>query len=373
MKIKKILTVISVVLSGTAFPQGEYIPNMYNGILANLYLNHQPYAKGEALGRGLVANYEGSFGSYYNPALTSLNKGFNTDISYTESDKTKPSMTYLGVSYSNEKLGSIGVSGFYYSKPDIKRRPRISEYNITSYYDVLYTVNYSREVFKDFYAGVNLGVYHYSGYTYFDMEYPEYFFLRDGITLDLGLLKRFNFNVLNTKHLVQIGAAAYNVTDSKIDFEYDAKESLPVIVRAGASHRLILPQSSLNNSTDFLSVFSHFEYEKVINSYLNEVFKIGEEVTIKDLFSLRLGYFRSKINNGYSYSFPGFTYTVDDDIQEEFTFGLGVKLPLDKWLKLNNGCSLKIDYSSNGYQKYERFEKYTYTYSALGVSLNYIP
>ena len=367
MKIVRVIILLLIAVN--AYSQTERVHNIYTGILSDLYLNHQPYAKSEAMGRGLVANYEGSFGSYYNPALTSLNKGITTDISYTESDRTKPSISYLGVSYSNEKLGSVGVSAYYFSKPTVSSYYS-EEHKISSYYDAAYAVNYSREIVKDLYAGVNFGVFHYSHLVYY-FTGDSYYALDDGVTLDLGLLKKFNIKSANLDQSFQLGAALYNITNSKVSFaRFNEKESLPVTFRIGGSHKLNIRNLDNINPVNILSAFTHLEYEKVFNSELNEVFKIGEEFTIAEIFFLRFGFYYSKIEKGYRYG----AYTYPDIYQEEFTFGAGVNVPVSKILKFKKSLNLKIDYARNNPSTPYRFENETYEkYYTLGLSINYIP
>jgi len=221
---------------------------------------------------------------------------------------------------------------------------------------------------------MNFGVYHFS-ILYYDMMNYSYYGIRDGVSLDIGILKNFDFNLFNKRNSIKLGVAGYNVTNSKLSSEYSEyySEPLPVIIRAGVSHRIIFPDKSPDERKDYFSIFTHLEYEKVVNSKLNEVFKIGSEIAWNDIIFFRLGYFNSKIIDGFSVQLGNSVYNEPSVYQSEFTVGGGLKLPVDKWLKFKNECSLKLDYTPISHKNYERFEKYPYRYKNLSISLNYIP
>jgi hypothetical protein len=154
------------------------------------------------MGRGLVANSEGNFGAYYNPALTSLTNGLKINFSSTRGNKYNSRLNYYEASYTNEKWGSFGIGAYY-----INKNPP-SEYGYNrigkgTYYDAAYTINYSKEVVKDFYAGVNLGIFHYSRYVESMIGFDDVYY-DDGAKLDLGLLKKFEIETKFNTHIFQI-------------------------------------------------------------------------------------------------------------------------------------------------------------------------
>lgn len=347
--------------------------NIYEGILANLYVNHQPSAKGEAMGRGLVANSDGSYGSYYNPALTSLSKCLSFDYSYSQSDGVKPSLNYYGVSYSNEKIGSFGLSAYYFSKP-LEDNYGFKEQRKHSYYDAIFTLNYSREVVKDFYAGVNLGVFHY--YNYYHWAYAMLpggnFFIDDGVTLDLGLLKKFTLKSSANEQTFQLAASITNFTNSKVISDEDNsinKEALPVTFRIGASHQLKIPNGIQSGFPYPLQIFTHIEYDKMVNSEFHGTFRIGEELSVWEILYLRVGYFYSSVHDGYK------------ENESELTYGAGLNIPLSRLLKTKKNFDIKIDYVKTDIDKYSRYNYNSSiyynadygTFYKLGLSLNYIP
>ena len=150
MKIRAGLFLILILgLPNSSFPQETYDNNFYEGIFSNIYLNHHPNIRAEAMGRGLSASDNGDYAPLYNPALSSLTKGVKVNYSYSQQESEKPSLNYYEASYSNQKMGSIGLSAYYYSKSPLSGW-FIEMQNHKSYYDALYTINYAREVSKDF-------------------------------------------------------------------------------------------------------------------------------------------------------------------------------------------------------------------------------
>lgn len=369
----KTIWLILFILSTCISYSQETLPEIkYYGTLAPLYINHSPSAKAEAMGKGLVANNNGDYGSYYNPALTSLSEGLNTNFSYIEVGGIKPSLSYYGASYSGKKLGSIGVTAYYFTKPQNRLYAYDEKYK-GGYYDAIYTVNYSREIVKDFYAGVNLGIFHYSNYFYSfsDFDTPV---IDDGATLDLGLLKKFELPTVATKQTIRLGTALYNITGSKVTNGYESeiyKDPLPVIFRFGISHEIALTNI---REVEF-SFFSHAEYENMLNSKYDIVYKLGEEFSINNIFHFRVGYYYSEVTDEYY-------YTGVSGYQSEFTGGIGLSLPINKILKMKNPLILKIDFSSIAPPDERKYFFYNiaggdntenHNFKTIGLSINYIP
>lgn len=370
---KTIWLFLLIISSNICYSQNVRDANIYEGILANLYVNHQPSEKGEAMGRGLVANSDGDYGSYYNPALTSLSKGLNFDYSYSQSDGVKPSLNYYGVSYSNKKIGSFGLSAYYFSKP-LEEDYGFAAQRKHSYYDAIFTVNYSREVIQDFYAGVNLGVFHYYNYYHWAVAIMPggNFFIDDGVTLDFGLLKKITVKTSDNEQIFQLAASITNFTNSKVISDEDNfinKEALPVTFRIGASHQLKIPNGIHLGVPYPLKIFTHIEYEKMVNSEFHGTFRIGEELSVWEILYMRVGYFYSSVHDGYRES------------ESELTYGAGLSIPLSRLLKMKNEFDIKIDYVRTDIDKYARYyysgsayyiDDYGIFYT-LGLSLNYIP
>lgn len=344
--------------------------NMYYGFLSDLYVNHLPDSKAAAMGGGLVANSDGNFGAYYNPALTSLSNGikFNCSVAST-GEKRDSRLVYYEASYTDKKFGSFGIGAYYINKTP----PSSYGYNLIgkgTYYDAAYTINYSREFFKDFYAGVNLGIYHYSQYYVSWFDFDEVYY-GDGVKLDIGLLKKFEIKNTSDKQIFEIGTAFYNVTNSKMSrefYDYIYKSPLPSIFRLGGSYQVKIKDGYSKDESYFVQFLTHIEFEKIVNSSFAPIYKFGEEITVKDIFSLRAGYFQYKYRNLYM--------SEDFEPKSELTVGVGLSLPFDKFFGLKNKLSLKVDYNLKEFSNLYPFELNSYDYSigkysTWAFSLNY--
>ena len=364
--------ILILILTATLPAQSTaFDPDKYHGTMSELYLNRQPSAKSEAMGRGLVANTENDFGSYYNPALTSLGTGITVNTSFSSpyylAGKSK--FNYFGASYSNKKLGGFAFSRYFWTfGEDI---PVYNEQGVQiSTGDVnysLYTLNYSREIIKDLSAGLNIAMV--------QMHFPP-----EGsgasastgtaYTLDLGVLKKFEIisaSNKNLNHSVNIGSSIYNLTSTKISVADDAqKEALPVLFRIGTSYNLKLKGSGIIPNSNILELLTHIEYQNVLNSDYDKMFKIGQEVTVAEIISLRCGYFSQKLDN---FGYP----SANADKQSQFTYGAGVKIPLGLIFKSKTPISLTVDYVNLEQPTFLAYDYKWENFSTVSVNLKFAP
>jgi len=86
----------------------------YNGFLEELYVARQPSPRAEAMGRGLAADVQNDFGSFYNPALTSNEDGLKLNTSFSNKYYGNDSafFNYFGASYKLRNVGTFGLSKY---------------------------------------------------------------------------------------------------------------------------------------------------------------------------------------------------------------------------------------------------------------------
>lgn len=371
MKIRAILFLILIFgLPHSSFSQETYGNNFYEGIFSNIYLNHHPNIRAEAMGRGLSSSDNGDYAPLYNPALSSLTKGVKVNYSYSQQESEKPSLNYYEASYSNQKIGSIGLSAYYYSKNPLSGW-FIEMQNHKSYYDALYTINYAREVSKDFFAGVNFNVFHYS-HIYESWIGSDYLIFEDGFSFDAGVLKKFELSKEQGTQIAEVSAAFYNFTNSKYthdSYGYTYKSPLPSILRIGGSYLFKADTETLNGKFYPVTSFTHIEFEKVVNSNLGIFVKVGQEITLHEVLSLRAGmFFINRKDND--------VYAVSDFNSSQFYWGGGINFPFHKFFNLKKDFTLKIDYAKTDFSGYINpygYREYYSTgiYNSLGLSLNY--
>lgn len=316
---KKILICILLLVSfSTSFAQ----INPYNPFY--IYYGRQPSAKSEAMGRGLVANVNNDFGAFYNPASTGLSEGLTAFASYSDKyyGDNNASYNYESVNYNFEKIGSFGLSRYYTGSGIGKIGKDNLNYN-------LYTLNFSREIFKDFFAGANLNLIfahrpvHITG-PYISAENSKTF------SFDLGLLKRFEFKspVLNRKEEIVLGASLVNVSNASVQVN-NMDMDLPVIVRFGLGHSLKIFKNNFVKNSHAFNIFSHFEFEKELKDGVTNLIKAGTDITLYDIVSLRGGLYHR---------------FEKSDIKATLTYGIGLNIPVDNFSNGKYPFKINIDY-----------------------------
>lgn len=362
---------IFLFLTSTVFAQSSQYTSKYDGTLGELYLYRQPSAKAEAIGRGMVANNNSDFGSYYNPALTSLGSGitFNSSYSTPYYLATASKFNYFSVSYSDEKLGSFGLSRYYWTLgEELLTTNETGQEIITLDNDLnnsLYTLNYSREVVKDFFAGINFSFIH--------QHYPEpigneIVTPKDAFTSDIGVLKRFNLESSADKNInqsIQFAGSVVNFTGSKITYNYDDDTSLlPIILRLGGSYNVKVKGGSIFPNSNLYESLTHVEYQNVTNSDYNKAFMIGEEFIFSDIFILRAGFFTQTV---------GLETQYNEGSQSQFTYGAGIKLPLNYIFNMKNTLSLGVDYVNMEPPTFSKSYKSWDHFNTINLNLKFIP
>jgi len=330
----------------------------YTGVISQLYFDRQPNPKSEAMGKGLVANSDGEFGSYYNPALTALGEGVNFNISHTFLDRKNVDYNYIGGGYSDKKIGGFSISKYSWGKGATPSSPE-------NYHNAIHTLNYSRELGDGFYGGINLELVHlgYLSNSYYNSSYDQR--SSDAVTVDVGFLKKIDLNKSeskNTVKIMQIGAAIYNLTGESIvnrSYEYSSL-SLPVIFRLGASYNFKILESEGNLKSSPFQSFTHIEVETILNSKSSRAFKIGQEIIVSDFFILRGGMVSSR-NTNFSYS------DYREENSSDFTYGIGFKLGFNKFLKAQDPLTVILDYSGTPLTAYYN------DFSIVSLKVNYIP
>ncbi|MBS1492518.1 MAG: hypothetical protein JST55_03345 [Bacteroidetes bacterium] len=362
---RKILVLILLLVSGITYSQSD----KYDGYLEELFLARQPSARAEAMGRGHVADNQNDFGSFYNPALSGLSEGLNINTSFSGRyyNSRQSFFNYFGATYKLNKIGSIGLSRYHFDFNE--------EYSVSTIYKpYIYTLNFSREMVKDFYAGVNINLVEDN-----NPRFPVREFNNKGLvpTFDFGVLKNFEIHAVQNKfesHKFKLGLSVNNFTNSKyvysdLDFTYNVY--LPVIFRIGGSYDFIQKGDRLKKNGEEFSFLGYFEFEKILNIAKYYTYKAGCEFCIYDILFFRMGYVSRNAgftNSILSYYLSKFT---------QFTYGAGVKIPLDLIFKMKTPLLIKVDYVNlrqpgrdngglNTEVPYPNF-------NTIGINLNWVP
>jgi len=338
--------------------------NKYYDFLEELYFERQASPRAEAMGTGLAADNQNDFGALYNPALTSLEQGLKVNVSSSDKPRDYRNGDYssYNVSYNLKNIGSFGFSRYSF------------KFNETYYYGsgyltgenlrhTIYTVNYSREIFKDFFAGININRVTPNalspGGLVNESEYP----------IDIGLLKRFVISDSANKisHIVQLAGSLYNLNNVVYKYThpsgYTDEYSLPTMARVAASFNAVFHNNKFIKELNLFSLFFHVEYENTLNSMLRQNLKAGAEIAIMDILFFRAGALSFDDANE-NYWYEDYSYSKRGGL----SYGGGVKIPLNLIFKLKTPASIGVDYAKLKLDKYgsRHFE-------SIAVKLNYVP
>ena len=278
----------------------------YTGAMAELYFGRQPSARSEALGKCGAGLSQGVYASSHNPGLLSFESHCQFSLSesspYYELDDSR--FTCVGALYKKPGCGTFGIS--FYQFHGLYPQTEVEDKQTA------YTLSYAFLLFPDFSIGINLNWMRdqVSGsMTHRDVN---------AFPVDVGLVKTFaDSQVPNWLKETQIGVSVLNVLASEIgDDQY--KYPLPVVAKGGGSARLALGQLP-----DWLSVLMTAEYQHVLNSKVHRCYKFGSETTVSHWLSVRLGYYKESVDH--------YNNTLYRKYIEDFTYGLGVKIPFNQW------------------------------------------
>jgi hypothetical protein len=214
-------------------------------------------------------------------------------------------------------------------------------YDEGKYNNTIRTLNYSKEIINELFAGLNVNFVHLE---FIDNVYvPNHGKQKssDAVTIDFGILKNFvidNSSNKSTVKIFRLGASIYNIGNTEIaDNNHSNKsELLPVIFRAGMSFDINFMNRKQSSVSSDVQSFSHVEYEDILNDNADfPVVKFGEELTIADFLILRAGVISSR-------SYP----SKVDAFKSEFTFGAGFKANFNKLFKSSDRAGFILDYAA---------------------------
>lgn len=343
--------------------------------MQELYFDRQPSSKAESMGGGLSAYTENEFGSYYNPALTSLSNGLvvNTSFSNNYRSNEKGGFKYLGATYKIKNIVTIGFSRYDFYYGDDYYASNGMEAMFVDLHNTITALNISKEIFKDFYAGVNLEIIKANEIFFYFPKIGE----RNLYPIDIGILKKFNLpnKSSNITQSIQVGSSLYNLNNVEYDYDYYLSFInvfgthhilLPVTFRLGASYNLKFKENRILKDFNIINFLAHAEMEKVLNSNLYTRLKFGCELTLLDILSLRAGYY---FGNTYVYKLAS-DYTP-------LTYGIGLNIPFNSLFNMSSTISISIDYVHlNQPPEWDLWHENLYTYDyfkTLSANLRWVP
>lgn len=340
----------------------------YNGYNLEFFFGRQPSARSEAMGQALVASYDGGFTLFYNPAGIILNQKLTASFSYASPYYllTNANYNFLGFTYNIGNWGTIGISRFHFSFGEniyaaSVDDPFIFSRSITPTTTFI-TVSYAKEIFTNLAIGLNFNFY--SENLLDTKSYP----------VDIGLLKIIPIKrEQENKQRLYFGVSIKNAFGSKINyssqilmpgssFKFSFEESLPIILRIGTSYELFLLKHHYLPNLYMFGVMFQIEYEDVLNDKYRTGIKFGSELSFFEIFYFRSGYYSFKVGPG---SVNGKKRLTD------FTYGFGIRLPVDDFLKKRFPLAISFDLTSLKQPSYVREYNDWDNFSIYSLNLNW--
>lgn len=323
---RTILSTLLILISLTS--AGEY--HNYN---INFFFGRQPSARAEAMGRTMVASRDNAFSSFYNPATLFLSRGLNAAYSHADPYyiARKANFTFMGISCHLEKFGAVGVSRFRFSYGEDLYSPIGSgnpDYETFIPVTEMYTLSYSQEIMNNLLVGLNLNYYR---------DELSSRVKATGYPLDAGLLKIIPLkNEDNNRQEMRFGLSLKNLLQSQITI-LDHPENLPSLLQAGLAYQARFHRQDYLPGLYSLGLLIQADYQDILNDRYRSGIHAGAEISLLEILSLRLGYYSIKLDPS-----PG----NGKEKLTDFTYGFGVNLPFDAFVKSQFPLSLSLDITS---------------------------
>lgn len=354
-KSKQLEIILIILLSCNVWAQE------YKGYGEIIFMNRTPSPKADAMGSALASITDNVATQYYNPAALANVNGLNLAYSYSSPYYTlkNAGFNYWGLSYNINQRHSVALStysfstGLQYRYPSSSRNTK-QDNLVTG----IYTLSYSLKITESFSLGAN--------FNYFYDEIPDGPADKSRVKtypIDLGVLKQIPLYENNgQRQSLSIGSSLKNLNNSYVELAGE-KQWLPSILRFAIAYEYAIFKNT-GSELDPLSVTAITEYQDVLNSGFYTSIKLGGEVRLYDLLSLRGGYFRESLDNASS--FNGL------DKVGRFTYGFGLKLPFQKIIDKHLPIELIFSYTSLKQASFVRDFDNWGKYSLAGICIKYI-
>jgi len=340
-----------------------YAYSQYDGkLMREFFFGRLPNARAEALGTGYSAVAGDVFSTYYNPASLYFIDGieFNNNYATPYYSFEKGKYTYSGVGYAvNDKI-KLALSRFSFNNGEYVT------YQDFDGNDILktrpYTTNYSLSVAS-----------HYQKKLYFGMntnlllhkiadDVPH-----KSLSIDLGVLKVYQLPKKEERiHSLNIAASVSNITKAKMKFEAlntPYKYELPAVFRFALCHIYASKPNLRIKNLRIIQTLYHVELQNLINYKYLTAYRIGIELTLFEIISLRFG--------RYNETRAAKESTIEVSHISEKTYGFGLNIPVEKLFKNNIPLTIRIDYANlpqpNLLEAYESWNNF----STLSLCINY--
>ncbi|MDA3885668.1 MAG: hypothetical protein PF638_08750 [Candidatus Delongbacteria bacterium] len=320
-----------------------------NEFFDKLYVDRQPSAKIESMGRCGVVVPDEMFSVFYNPAHISTINGVSVSSSivspYSMMDDSQ--FSFIGIGFSLKKKLSFGFSLYNYQSEKLDYvlpanivldNPESNDYKLTI----------SLSPNRAFSIGVS-GKYVSTNEidSLFNQKVLKGYDMDVGIHQIVAVTRNRNF-----RQRTSIGISFINVFSADI-----GNYKLPRIMNTGVNFSFIPRVGTIIPHINSVLFTFTGEYQKMWDSDYHSGMKFGSELLVAEIVSLRCGYYWDKVNdkdetiyydNPADPEFGEINYKVYEYI-EEFTYGFGLNIPLYRFYGSKIPLNIKFDYANMKY------------------------
>ena len=307
----------------------------YESSSTSVYFRQLPNAAMEATGKNFMMSSGNNSAAHLNPAVLAQSAGLSLEYSSLNHDNSfrEKNDSFLGITVPVYSRLTIGAS--YYS---IKYNTIITE-NHTRYHIRCFSVRASYKLFNHTSIGLNINSIRdkYSVYK---------------ITIvysDFGIFYKRPLEAIKWLDSFSVGFSVTNVAKSKLtvkefDTVLDKKYPFPALAHTGIALSGSLESVTEKLKLKKLSWTAAIEYQDDLVSDIYSGIRLGAETSLYELLKLRCGYYRI------------LRYNDLDDIEKkyvknylaDFTFGMGIYLPVSRILENNFPIEFSLDFIVNG-------------------------
>lgn len=275
------------------------------------FFGRLPNAAAAAMGKAYVS-LDGDLGSItFNPAGIASIRKVEFYSTYTPPGffHTLGYYTFNALSYRMNPYINLALSHFRF---DYGKTPSNLSGDV---YREKYTLTLSSEPIKNWLVGFN----------------ANYFLWREGyghsarpFFFDFGFIKKIPLKIGHKHQIINAGASISNFTGASTansSLGIISKFYLPIIARYGVSFKSEFGKFSILDSGSTFQYLLQSDYQMLLNSKYFSGIRLGCQITILNLLSLRAGYYQKKQD---IYNLPQYNKTRS----EAFTYGAGIQIPL---------------------------------------------
>lgn len=294
--------------------------------MSPVLLGRSPGARSAAMGRTGVAIGKDGFTVLSNPATLNGIRDLSLNFSYSQKYGVpeEADFNFAHVGYRIKNLGVIGLSRyhmfwytFYITGPN---GPEIlDEVDISN---DLYILTLTNEVRKNLCLGFNFELARDN--NAFGGTEPDYE-KANAFLIDVGAIQTFDVSPSSVyDQEISLGLSVSNVLGTEMDFGHGYKETLPTTLRVGVGYEA--------HFTKTLGVVAQLEWRDT-NGELYDQYRFGCELQVLEVFRPRFGFYRDHVG-------------LSDEWKTETTYGLGLYVPLDQYVKINQAIAVQFDWVS---------------------------